>query len=230
MTGSVKISYLIIFIFGVCFILNSCTHSPWVMPVGERTADPTICFERDVLPIFVSKCTNKGCHDAASHKGGYKLDSYVDIMKKGIVPGNTAASTIWEAIAIKTFNVSKMPIGGSGLTASDFDLIGRWIKAGAVDSGVACSLSTCDSANFTYAADIEPIMQTYCVGCHSSASSTGGSLADYNSVKNAAVNGRLIGNIRHETGYNPMPSAGFSLSECQIAQIQNWVAAGALDN
>ena len=212
-----------------CLLINSCTHAPYMMPIGMRTGDPEICFERDILPIFISKCTNTGCHDA-SGKSGYRLDSYQDIVRKGIVPGNKAASKIWESVAISSFDVTKMPMNAPGLSASDLDLIGRWIATGAIDSGVSCGISTCDSGRFAYAANIAPIMNTYCVGCHNTSSSAGGMLTDYTSVKNAAVNGRLIGNITHASGYKPMPPSGTGLSACQIAQIKNWVATGAPNN
>ncbi len=213
-----------------CLLINSCTHAPYVMPIGLRTGDPEICFERDILPIFISKCTNTGCHNAASHESGYQLDSYNNIVRKGIVPGNKAASKIWESIAISSFDVEKMPLNAPGLSARDLDLIGRWIATGAIDSGVSCGISTCDSGSFAYASNIAPIMNTYCVGCHNTASSAGGMLTNYASVKNAAVNGRLIGNITHAAGYKPMPPSGTGLSACQIAQIKNWVATGTPNN
>ena len=199
-----------------------------MLPVSQRTGDPSICFERDILPIFISNCAKSGCHDASSHRGGYLLDNYSNIMKKGIVPGNTAASRIWESVAIKEFGLEPMPQEAPGLSANDLFLLRRWIETGAVDSG-ACS-STCDSNNINYSTGIQPLMQRYCTGCHNSPSATGGSLIDYASVKDAAVNGRLIGNISHLPGYNPMPTTGVKLTDCEIAQVKKWVAAGALNN
>ncbi len=208
--------------------MNACVHAPYVLPTTQRTNDPAICFERDILPIFVSNCAKSGCHDAQSHKSGYQLDSYAGIIKKGIVPGNAAASSIWESIAITADEDEKMPQNAPPLSTAQLDLIKRWIAYGAVDGG-ACT-STCDTGSFTYSGVIAPMMQSYCVGCHSSSAAAGGSLADYSSVKNAAVNGRLIGNISHLPGYNPMPSASLQLSDCQVTQVKKWVAAGALNN
>jgi len=210
-------------------VINSCSHQPYVLPQSQRTGDPTICFEQDVLPIFQTNCAKSGCHDAESHKSGYTLDNYKDVIKKGIVPGNPAASVIWQSISMKVFNVSQMPINAPKLTASELDVIRRWIGTGAIDSG-ACSAFTCDTTNFTYSGAIAPMMQTYCTGCHFSASSTGGSLADYTSVMNAAVNGKLIGDISHASGYNSMPLGSPMLQDCQITQVEKWVAAGAPNN
>ena len=209
-------------------IVNSCVHAPYAMPDNQRTNDPNICFERDILPIFISNCTKSGCHNAQSHEGGYKLDNYENIMKKGIVPGNFAASKIWKSVTMNSGEGGKMPQNAPPLSATDLDLIKRWIVSGAVDSG-ACT-TNCDTGNFTYSMAILPLMQTYCVGCHNSASAPGGSLMDYTSVMNAAVYGRMIGNIAHEPGYNPMPSVTLKLSDCQVTQVKKWVAAGALNN
>jgi len=209
-------------------IINSCVHAPYVMPEGQRTNDPTICFERDILPIFISNCAKSGCHNTQSHESGYELDSYMNIVKKGIVPGNVAASKIWESVTMSTGEGGKMPQNAPSLSAAELDLIKRWIASGAVDSG-AC-ISSCDTSNFTYSNAILPMMQTYCVGCHNSASAPGGSLIDYTSVMNAAVHGRMIGNISHQPGYNPMPTGGLTLSDCQVTQVKKWVAAGALNN
>ncbi len=212
----------------VCLIGNSCTHSPYVLPQNLRTGDPNICFESDILPIFISNCAKSGCHDAASHRSGYDLTSYTSIMKKGIIPGNPAASKIWQSVAIPGTGVEVMPAEAPGLNATSLNLLRRWIETGAVDSGACYSI--CDSNNFTYRGGIAPMMQKYCTGCHNSTSAPGGSLTDYASVKNAAVDGRLLGDIQHLAGYNAMPQGGLQLSACQVAQVKKWVAAGAQNN
>ncbi len=222
------LSILVSIVFSGTIIINSCSHQPYVLPMNLRTGDPTICFERDILPIFQSNCAKSGCHDAGSGKSGYKLDTYSDIISKGIVPGNPAASKIWESVSMHTFNVTFMPIDAPSLTGTELELIQRWIATGAIDSG-ACTITPCDTTNITYSGTIAPIMQSNCTGCHFSSSSTGGSLANYASVQNAAVNGRLIGDISHLTGYNAMPLGG-KLQDCQIIQIKKWVAAGAPNN
>ncbi len=204
-------------------------HAPYVLPVSLRTGDPTICFERDILPIFQSNCAKGGCHDASHGASGYVLDNYQDVIKKGIVPGNPAASKIWQSISMKIFSVTVMPKGSPSLSATDLDLIKRWIATGAIDSG-ACSTSNCDTTSFTYSGTIAPLMQTYCTGCHNSPSAAGGSLADYTSVKYAVVNGRLLGDIEHLPGYNAMPLGANMLDDCQITQVKKWVAAGAPNN
>ncbi len=216
-----------LFVVATTIITTACVHAPYVMPVSQRTGDPTICFERDILPIFVSNCTQSGCHGATGRDNSYRLDNYADIVSNGIVPGNPAASKLFESVAYSTGS-SKMPRGGAALNATQIDLLRRWIATGAIDGG-DCT-GGCDSSNFTYSGAIAPMMATYCVGCHNNASVKGGSMSDYNNVKTQAVSGKLIGNIQHLPGFVPMPSAGLKLSDCQIAQVTKWVAAGALNN
>jgi mono/diheme cytochrome c family protein len=210
-----------------CLLFASCTHSPYVLPVSQRTGDPNICFERDILPIFQSNCAKSGCHDAHGG-GGYRLDNYADITGKGIVPGNPAASKIFESIAWSTGD-NKMPRNAPSLTAAEISLIRQWIATGALDSG-ACYVDNCDTTQFTYSKTIAPLLQTHCTGCHNSASAAGGSLMDYASVYAAVQNGRVIGDITHSPGYNAMPQGSSQLSDCQITQIEKWIAAGAPNN
>lgn len=222
------ITGMIIFFGMVAICMYSCVHAPYVLPVAQRTNDPSICFERDILPIFISNCAKSGCHDEQSMASGYELDNYQNVVKKGIVPGNVAASKIWECVDMNIFGVTHMPMGAPDITPAELDLLRRWIVAGAADSG-ACN-SNCDSANFTFSGAILPMIQLNCLGCHSAPGAAGGSLADYASIKNAAVSGRLIGDISHQAGYNAMPLGGLKLSDCQVAQVVKWVSAGAPHN
>jgi mono/diheme cytochrome c family protein len=219
---------IVIVTFAGTILINSCVHQPYVLPVDQQTGDPTICFERDILPIFQSNCAKSGCHNAASHEEGYTLDSYENIVRRGIVRGNPAASKIWQSV---TTNKGEkfMPQNAPALSAASLDKIKRWILAGAVDTG-GCNTISCDTNSFTYSGAIAPLMQTYCVGCHNGPSVPGGSLVDYASVKEAAVNGNLIPDISHTPGYNAMPQGGSKLLDCQITQVKKWVAAGAPNN
>ena len=209
-------------------VFHSCVHQPYVLPESQQTGDPEICFQHDILPIFQSNCAKSGCHDAASHEDGYVLDNYANIRKKGIVPGNPAASKIFKSITTET-GEDFMPRNAPALSAANVSLIRRWIQGGAIDSG-ACATTSCDTNSFTYSGTIAPMMQQYCTGCHNSASAPGGSLTDHASVKNAAVSGKLAGTISHTAGFSPMPQGGAKLPDCKITQVRKWVAAGAPNN
>ena len=106
--------------------------------------------------------------------------------------------------------------------------IQKWINQGAKNN--SCT-SACDASVFTYSGAIKPMLDTKCVGCHS-ASSPGGNinLSTYAAVRPLALNGKLYGSIAHQTGFSPMPKNSAKLSDCEITQVQRWIAAGSLNN
>lgn len=93
---------------------------------------------------------------------------------------------------------------------------------------------TCDTANVTYSGTVSGIINTNCNVCHSTASanaSGGGIQLDTHAKLKVYVdNGKLMGSINHAGGYSPMPKNATKLSSCDIAKIQAWVNAGALNN
>lgn len=207
-------------------ILSACQHKPYVLPVSERHSDPAACFQRDVLPIFISNCAKGGCHDAQSHEEGYILDSYEHIMKKGIVPGNYAASKIYESMIGNT--EERMPQDAPPLSSQQLNIIKEWIAAGAVNDSCGAA---CDSNNITFTAGIQPLMNLYCTGCHSGSNPSGSLvLTNYASVKAAVQNRNLVHSIRYDAGYIGMPQTGLRLSACEVRQVEKWVDAGMQNN
>ncbi|HRW74627.1 MAG: hypothetical protein R2787_02780 [Saprospiraceae bacterium] len=95
---------------------------------------------------------------------------------------------------------------------------------------VACEKDNddnCPTENMTYTANIAPILNANCAlsGCHN-AGSTNGSLATYPDAVAVAQSGRMIGAINHDAGFVAMPPTGTKLADCDIDQIEAWVAAG----
>lgn len=91
--------------------------------------------------------------------------------------------------------------------------------------------TTCDTVNMKYAANVVPILQASCYGCHANGNASGGvSLGTYAGVKTQADNGNLIGVITHASGFPAMPQGGAKLSDCNINIIRAWIARGALNN
>jgi hypothetical protein len=196
---------------------------------GNTGGTTGVCFESEILPIFQSSCAKSGCHDAASAEDGYVLDSYANIMKKGIVPGNPSQSKIYEVI-MDTDPDDRMPEPPNApLSKAQTDKIYQWIKEGAKNT-TGCNTS-CDTTVFTYSAGVKPIMDTYCVGCHSATLMNGNiRLDNHASVMAAAKSGKLMGSIQHQTGYVAMPQGGAKLSDCSITVIRKWIQAGYPNN
>jgi hypothetical protein len=90
---------------------------------------------------------------------------------------------------------------------------------------------TCGTLVFTYSGAIAPLLNTNCIRCHNATTTRAGiNLSTYEGVKTVALNGRLLGSIKKETGYKPMPPGNTKLPGCQIRQIEKWVRAGAENN
>lgn len=192
---------------------------------GTQTVDTSICFERDILPIFQSNCAQSGCHNATTRAEGYNLTSYATITSRGIIPGNATSSKIMREI-----NSNSMPpYPNPPLTAEQKALIKRWINEGA-KNGTNCP-PKCDSNSYTFSKNIQPIIQNKCVGCHNSGTKSGNiDLSNYNGVKATVTSGRLWGSINGLSGYVFMPSGGNKLSNCELAQFRKWINAGAPNN
>lgn len=88
-------------------------------------------------------------------------------------------------------------------------------------------VDTCDpELPDTYQAVTRNIILVNCYSCHNNSRKDGGiNLATYELVKALVQNGKLMGSIRHENGYEPMPR-GTKLKDCDINQIQDWIDAG----
>lgn len=218
---------------GMALINVSCIHEPIMgelpthgePPPAECAPASGICFESSVLPIFVSECAKSGCHNSQSRKEGYVLDSYSNIIKRGISPGNASGSKLYKVLFEN--GEDRMPPNGS-LSLAQKDSIAAWINEGAQNTR-NCNCF-CDSTQYTYQAIIKPLLDNNCVGCHKPGSISGNvDLSTYSAIKTQALNGKLLGSVRHATGYSPMPP-GQKLSPCQISQITSWIEEGALNN
>lgn len=214
------------------FVFSSCEHQPpvkiAVKPVdttgnsggsnGSKCNPDTVYFN-EILPIIISNCSGSGCHDAATKADGVQLTDYSTIMSSGrVVPGNPGSSKIY-----KEMNKGDMPPSGR-LSQDIIDKINKWIAQGAKNN--YCN-SVCDSTKFAYSADISKIIATNCISCHNSGNVL---LNSHSSVQTYALNGRLMGALKHLSGYQPMPNSTNFLSDCELKKIQKWIDNGAPNN
>ena len=89
----------------------------------------------------------------------------------------------------------------------------------------------CDTINVSYAEDIQTIFDNNCTMCHSGATPPGGfSLEDYASAVITAKSGRLMGAIKHQSGYLAMPQGANKLDDCSINKIEAWIKLSYPDN
>lgn len=89
----------------------------------------------------------------------------------------------------------------------------------------------CDTTNVSFSNGVWPILESNCYGCHSGSAPAGNiSVENYNDVVKLVENGKLMGTIRHEPGFSPMPKGGNKLSDCNIAKLEAWINAGYHEN
>ncbi|RLD54415.1 MAG: hypothetical protein DRI97_11570 [Bacteroidetes bacterium] len=193
-------------------------------PVSVSTCNPdTVYFQNTILPLVVSSCATTGCHDQASHKDGVILTDYASIIKTGEVkPGDPNDSEFFETLTDDGDDLMPPP-PYDPLSSEQIQMIRTWIVQGAKNN--SC-IDGCDTTNVTFAAQIWPMMEAYCTGCHSASAPGGGIvIADYTDMVSLAENGSLMGSIRWEAGYAKMPTNQM-LSECNINVLQKWIDDG----
>jgi hypothetical protein len=87
----------------------------------------------------------------------------------------------------------------------------------------------CDTTDVTYSGAVLPVIDRNCNNCHFAGNSTGVDLETYINIKTAADNGSLLGSIKHQPGYTPMPLNG-KLDDCTIAKLEKWINDGTPNN
>lgn len=244
--GKIKVIYSVLFILSAVIVFQACKHEP-IVPPGEEMGntgggsgggggeggadcDPdTVYFQQDVLPIFQSSCALSGCHDAATAQDGIVLTDYDNIMETGdIEGGDLDAGKVWEMITETDIDDPEdrmPPLPNEALSQEQKDAIQTWIMQDALNT--SCEPSSCDTLNITYSGTIRPLIENRCEGCHSGDSPSGGiSYENYSGVAEVAADGRLLGAISWEPGFENMPQNGDQLSECYIDQIRIWIENG----
>ena len=207
-------SFAFVFILSVfAFSQQSCVY---------EVETPNVCFQEDVLPIFVNKCAVTGCHNASSFQKRLDFSNYEGIMKE-IKAKHPMQSEAYTEIA----NGEMPPKDYPQLTQLEKSTIKNWIRMGAPNSS---NCNTCDST-FTFSGRIKPLMDKWCIGCHTGTAAGGGyDLTSYTNIKNANNNNRLIGSLQHLSGISAMPKGAGKLSDCDIKAVQDWIDAGYPNN
>ena len=101
-------------------------------PVGiEGGSSDDSSYASVIQPIFNANCGN--CH-LGSSSGGLNLSSYSNLMSDDvIVPGDLAASKLYDRITRNEGASGFMPEDGNSLSDSQIQLIETWIEEGALE-------------------------------------------------------------------------------------------------
>ena len=218
----------------VAFVMfmEQCKHEPTQIPKKNAIVDTTkvvpqdttkkvipppigtgdsVCFNSQILPLVLSTCGMSGCHDAGSAKKGYILTNFSNIAPR---------VAVINSVTVK----GSMPKNIAKWTAAQKALFQKWWAEGARD--VECTTTVCDTSNVTYTTQIQPILQNYCMGCHttSTASTSGGGviLDNYAAVKTAAQTGHLLCSIQWTGTCYQMPLSSAKLGNCEQRKFAIW--------
>lgn len=188
----------------------------------------SICFERDILPIFKSNCAIQACHDAITGQEGIVFDSYSTFFYKGFVKGDADKSQVYASIT-RTTSRRMPPIPTYPLDSNQIGAIKKWINQGMKEN--TCKQQV-DSTQFGFSKTIYPILKNYCFGCHNDKSEHPNSilLQTYAQIKKYAISGQLLGTIKHQSGYKAMPENSVKMDDAYIQLIEKWIKNGALNN
>ena len=229
----------------VLLTMPSCVHDPigvepidtmdmdTIMPPDTSVlCDPdSVYFRKDVLPIVLSSCGIGLCHDSNTKAAGVEITSYSTLIASNIVvPFDPVASKMYERMTEEEDRV--MPPSPRGpISDTNITVVRRWIEQGALN--IDCPEDTTCVINepVSFKQDVLPIIDKFCVGCHSGDPPRGNVfLRDHSEISDQALNGNLLQVIAHEMGFTPMPVGMDQLVQCDINRIRSWADDGAPDN
>ncbi len=123
-TGTTGIVLVVLFVTTLLIWSSGCMHK------SDLSNIDTLCFARDVLPVFTQNCALPQCHDGT---GGSTLvlDNYQDI-RASVVPGKPYESPSYKLVIRRTTG-GRMP-PGKLLPIQDRIFIRVWIEQGALET------------------------------------------------------------------------------------------------
>jgi hypothetical protein len=204
--------------------------NPDTVVVNPDPCDPdSVYFSTQILPILVSNCAMEECHDAITAEDGIQLDSYAAVMGSDVITPGDAGDSDFIEVLTETGNDLMPPSDMGGPLSSDqIALLTQWVNQGAQNN--SCT-PDCDPTQLSFAANIQPVVELACVGCHSGADPDGGvALTTYAQIQTIALDGSLMHSLLGTGGYSVMPDNTYGLPACNISQFQLWVNAGAPNN
>lgn len=220
--------------------LQSCTHKP-----ASLDDIPEVCFEGQVLPIFLNSCALAGCHDG-NGEDEYVFTTYEGILKE-VERGNAEASKVYRVLT-NIWSVEGMMPPDQPLSLENRTLIRLWIDQGAnytvcpeitnpggIDPG---STDPYINPRACFDRDIMPVVLSSCAvtGCHDDITAQEDyRLTSYNGVleivsAGSPLTSKLYKVITLTDPNDVMPPPPYDrLSSAQIDSIYAWISYGATD-
>src|SRR5437764_1868794 len=107
---------------GACFAAS--------VAVAQGASPEAIDFAKDIRPLFEQHCFK--CHGPEKQKGGLRFDTRAGAFKtaesgeQAVLPGHASESRLIKLVTSKKDD-ERMPSKGEPLSASQIDLLKRWI-------------------------------------------------------------------------------------------------------
>jgi uncharacterized membrane protein len=224
----------LIFALMVISLISSCKHDVIILPTDPTSPvdigggggtlpakSDTVCFNTEVLPLYVSYCGSSGCHNDASRQKGVILTSYSRITN-GIRSKNPSSSDYYTIIGDEM-----PPRGRPQLSNEQKNVILKWINQGALNTNC---VNSCDTTKFAYSDPVVTLLTNNCNGCHGTKPGSGNVyLGDFASAKAYISSNKtaFLNAINHtSTVVSKRMPPGNKLQDCQIGQFTRWVEKG----
>jgi hypothetical protein len=111
--------------------ITSCTHKT------DISGYPDVCFDTEVLPIFVGNCAIDGCHSGNGE--AMPITKYTEIMY-GITAGNPDKSSFYQ-VMIDKWGINRMP-PSQPVSIDNRTIVRMWIEQGAPELKCAPAVAT----------------------------------------------------------------------------------------
>jgi predicted CxxxxCH...CXXCH cytochrome family protein len=207
------------------------------MPSVTPPTDPATAsgvFQSTVIPVLMATCSSTNCH-GGGNGGRFTVTPDANATYTGIM-AFSGVDTANAPDSLLLTKASNTVVHGGGVillrTEAKYITIRDWIASGA-ELGAVTTTGPVDTAS--YASYVYPTLTNRCISCHSGGSGRGfivstsagtyGNLAAYinkTSPASSLILTKNNGTVSH--------SGGRMLSAAESANIEAWIAAGALNN
>ncbi len=132
------ITFILLAVFAGLACITSCVHKPQVLIIP-----PNGNFSDSIANIFLTKCTNAGCHNQASYQNaaGLLLDSWEHLFQGSVSGAEVVAyNTVYSPLLYycNAYDTSDITVSDPGhlttpLTLAEYKTLKHWVASGAPD-------------------------------------------------------------------------------------------------
>lgn len=197
---------------------------------GKACDTSVVYYDQQIAPLLQANCVV--CHNPnqpAKKSHGIYLDTYDHI--KATIEVKVKNGVAFNELEKVIVNNKMPPKDHQPLTIEQKKLLVKWVKQGMLHTSCEEKLASVNSDMAsdtpTYEAQIKPLLQNRCLGCHSGSNAPDGlDFTNTFTFMEHISNGRIVKAMQHAEGVKPMPSPTEKLSDAEIAMVQLWISSG----